>query len=167
VKNKFLIIKDYNDFENTHYPIGYVDTKEDAISMCERLNSYHEIAKKVLNEMSNYVKPIRNEDLGLEKVSDWPRWKAGISEKDITKEMRDERNSIKRNNEEIEKRNSIKIADREDRINKAKKYFIDNLKYSEEIISFIKKNFNGLGYYHSDYCYSEVVYIYEEIEKLV
>lgn len=66
------------------------------------------------------------------KATDIPKWKAGISENDITPEMRAERNEIIAKNDEIREQYMEHIHYRYEIANKFRKEFFVKLGYSED-----------------------------------
>jgi hypothetical protein len=144
--NMFVIFENYDEWESQPHAIGFADSKESADAVCTKLDSYHKTAKEVGEKAREFVKPIYDEDLGLESGENWPKWPAGIPQKDITVEMRAERDLIKFENDEKHKRNSVKTGDQRNRIEKAVVEFIDGLDYDEDLMKYIKRRISGTGY---------------------
>ena len=159
--NVFIIFKNFNDWDSEPYAIGFTDSKESAEAICSKLDSYHATAREVGEKAREVVKPIYDEDLGLESQENWPKWPSGIAQKDITDEMRAEREAIHKANKEKGERNSAKFAEQRARINSAVIEFVDGLDYDEDLMKYIKKHVKDGGWV--DFLNS---YSYEEVKKI-
>lgn len=102
----FVIFENGSDYEATPEAIGYAETEEQADKICYTLSYYYQQLLAFQAMLDFTLKKIRDEEMEFEKIMDWPRWPAGISESMITKEMRDERAEIQAKNEEIRNRKS-------------------------------------------------------------
>jgi hypothetical protein len=157
----FVIFENYDDYESQPYAIGFTDSRESADAVCAKLDSYLKIANEVGEKAREFVKLIYDEDLGLESGENWPKWPAGIHQKDITVEMREERDLIKKENDEKNKRNFVKTSDQRNRIENAVVEFIDGLDYDEDLMKYIKRKISGVGYFSWLLPYSN-----QEVKKL-
>ncbi len=110
----FLIFDNPTDWESYPQVIGYTKTEEDAKSyLANETKNYieaTELIAKLEDKRVAFIKtlPIVNFEERLVR----PRWQAGISEKNITLEMRKERNDIYVENLLIDDRNRIKMMER-------------------------------------------------------
>ena len=161
MKKIFIIFRNFDDYESQSYAIGFVDSKESAEAVCRKLDGYQRISKEAGERAIEIAKPFYDEELNLESPSNWPKWKEGISQKDITVEMRAERDAIKEKNKKIEDRNRIKSNERRERIENAVDEFINGLDYNEEIVEYVKKMVSKTGG-----CSYLLPYTYQEIKKL-
>lgn len=157
----FLIYVDYNDWDTESGQIGFVNSKEDAIAMCEKFGKFYETTREVSEEVQKKVKHLWEKDYDAEEGSDWPKWPAGIAKKDITVEMREERDSIKKENELISERNSKKYKEQRDGIINAVSTYINALDYDEETMKYIKEKIGDTGDF-----YSHLTYYFKKLNKL-
>lgn len=84
-------------------------TEEFAKEFCDNLNNIEKVAHKIYERISNELIEYEEElekDLKFLHTLDVPKWKAGIHMDEITKEMRDERNRIIKENERRLEENS-------------------------------------------------------------
>ncbi len=138
------------------YPIGYADSKEGAEIFIHEQNVIEkrafDLSRKIEQDMYNskeFEPPL------IPKII-YPKWKGGISENEITEEMRSEREAIRNQNKEIHLKN-LQIAtevrgkrneERSKRIDEVK----SNLEYkdynhlNDKIIEFLKKEIEKNGY---------------------
>lgn len=158
--NVFIILKNVDDWRYGPYAIGFTDSKESAEAICSKLDSYHTTAKEVGKKVREILKPIYDEELNLESQEIWPKWPAGIAQKDITHEMRAEREEIQKANKEKADRNSAKFAEHRARINSAVVEFINKLDYDADLMEYIRKHVEG-GWVDILNPYS-----YEEVKKI-
>lgn len=141
----YIIFRNFDDYDLRPYAIGFAESEDSASALCVKFDSYQETSKEVGERASEVAKPFWDEDLELESGSDWPRWRQGINQKDITVEMREERNSIQEENKRVGERNSVKTEDRNKRMKKAVSEFIDGLGYDEELMTYIRKMVEDTG----------------------
>lgn len=109
-KNKsiFTVKICYGEFEDYHEHIyGYVTTKLEAKTFIDRYDGYRKIALIIMDESDTYhsefIQTIQKEKY-IPRI-ERPKWKAGIHQKDITPEMRKERDEINAQNEKISSMN--------------------------------------------------------------
>ncbi len=109
-KTIYIVYENIADYESAPDPIGFVFTPEEAKNIVdEKTKVYVEV-----NEWANKLWDKRREFNALptndvfEKLLDNKKWPAGIGEKDITQEMRNERTKINLLNKAIEERNRVK-----------------------------------------------------------
>jgi hypothetical protein len=105
--------------------IGYAKSELEAQKSCEKLTKMYKVYQEVKEKAMALANTIEMEE--TEKTLDVPRWKAGIAQKDITAEMREERDSIR----------------------------AKNLKYDEDTMEYLRKYILGdrLDLYLSGYDY--------------
>lgn len=99
------------DYDISDYPIGFVEDEEIAKNLIIHLNKLNEIAKSILENLYNYVNNVIQPSVEKEEMEKFPvipKWPAGLSEKEITKEMRDERTNLSKLQIEIQERNRVK-----------------------------------------------------------
>jgi hypothetical protein len=132
----FIIRSITSDYEGSNGTVGWVETKEQAIEKAKHMNEVHELAEKYKNQVWDYrnriYDTIPKEE--LEQVPSYPKWPAGLAEKLITKEMRDERETIKQLQVEIGERNDIKYKKRNDEIERLTNEFQDSLNLTPEVL---------------------------------
>lgn len=107
MKKVFLIYKNYSDYESCPEVIGFKHTSLEAEDIVSKLKAEY---KKAYDFMWEVIYPAQKaydaaHETPHQVLEDIPRWPAGIAEKDITVEMRSERNEIKAKNEEKRKFN--------------------------------------------------------------
>ncbi len=106
--NEIFIIRSIPmDYESCPDNIGFVETEDLAIKKVNHLNDILQKAKNLREQIYEYESKIIRPSLppkGYEKTPDLPKWKSGISEKEITTEMREERIRIKQLQAEIMQR---------------------------------------------------------------
>jgi len=157
----YVIEANFSDYESCPSIVGWVETKELAENKTQEMNKNLEIAMEFNKEIWAYRNSLYNtiEKEQDEVVPSFPKWKAGIHMNEITKEMRDERNRIQKEAEEIMKRNSERDKRFRDKLDSKVKEFIDSLNINEDIMRNIDQP--GKGYYQDPNNYS-----WCEIEKL-
>lgn len=136
----FIIRSITSDYEGSDGTVGWVETKEQAIEKAKHMNKIHELAVKFNHEKWEYHSHLHNTlpKEELEDVPSYPKWPAGIAHRDITSEMRDERERIKQLQVQIGERNGVKNKKRHDEIERLTKEFVDCLNLSPEILEEMK-----------------------------
>lgn len=98
MKEVFIIFACHNDYEAVPYPIDFKLTEKEAKEEVKKLGAFEEEADRLRSVimapswgemMADSEKPV---------IKDIPKWPAGTGEKDITTEMRSERDRIKYEN---------------------------------------------------------------------
>ena len=106
----FIIRAISGDYDISNYTVGWVETKEQSIEKVKHMNEIRELAikmrTKIWEHRNSLYDIVPKED--SEESPSYPKWPAGIAQRDITKEMRDERNRIKQLQSEISERNMVK-----------------------------------------------------------
>ena len=152
----FLIYTQPEDHWEHGVLLGFTETEEEAIAVCARKKQIYDIYK----EVSKYVRENVGKDIveGETKSSiDVPKWKAGIAQKDITVEMRAERDAIHAQNEEINNYNSKIYREFREAREKAKSDYIDTLEYDEDTMKYLRKYIldSTYGVYLQGYTYEK------------
>ena len=157
----YVIEANFSDYESCPEIVGWVETKDLAEKKVQEMNKNLEIAKEYNDKIWDYRDSIRNtiEKEQNEIVPQFPKWKAGIHQNEITKEMRDERNRIQKEAEEVLKRNDERDRRFQDELDSEVKKFMVALNISEEIMKEIEQP--GRGWYQRP-----INYIWEEVNKL-
>lgn len=136
----FIIRAISSDYDVSPWAIGWVETKEQAIEMSKHMNEVRELTEKYRNKIWDYrlhlYDTVPREE--LEHIPSYPKWPAGIAQKDITPEMREERDRIKKLQDEIGVRNGVKNKKRHDEIEKLVQEFINGLNLSSEVLEELK-----------------------------
>ena len=136
MKTIFIIRAISSDYDVHDWPVGWVETEDEAIENTKHMNEVCELAEKYKSLIREYhlsiIDTTPKEE--MEKVPEYPRWPAGIPQKLITKEMRDERERIKKEAMEIQKRNDEKSKKFYDLINKSIREYKDTLNLSKNIL---------------------------------
>ena len=110
----FLIKRQNSDYDGHNTTITYRTSLEEADAYVKEMNEVYSQSLEVIkfyqekywskfHELKEFPKYAREEFLNT------PKWKSGINQSEVTTEMRDERNKIKKTNEEIEYRNGEKL----------------------------------------------------------
>jgi len=113
------------------YPIGFVDNEEEAEIFVHEQNVIekraYDISRKIEEDMfqSEEWKP------PLTPKIIYPKWKAGISESEITDEMRSEREAIRNQNKEIHLKNLQIAKEVRERKYKERIRIVEEIKPSE------------------------------------
>jgi len=132
----FIIRSITNDYDCENGIVGWVETKEQAIEKTNYMNEVHELAQKykekIWEHRQHLYDIVPKEE--TETEPSYPKWPAGIAQKDITQEMRDERERIKKLQSEIRERNNVKYEKRGTEISKLSQEFIDSLNLSPEVL---------------------------------
>lgn len=132
----FVIRAISSDYDISPWPVGWVETKEEAIEKAKHMNEVHELTVKYRDKIWDYRNSLYDTlpKEELEHIPSYPKWPAGIAQKDITKEMRDERDSIKKLQDEIGERNGVKNKKRHDEIERLTQEFVNSLNLSSEVL---------------------------------
>lgn len=108
----FLIYSNTSQYEESNIVLGFKMTEEAAKA---EIISLKESYKKAYTFAHETVYPFLREFTAKNPIVyipqiDIPRWPSGIKQTDITSEMLEERNSIKKKNQEILEKNSLLYA---------------------------------------------------------
>lgn len=142
--DKIFLVKDRpTGYEEESNILGFALSREEAQGVIAREINYYIDACVIVANLDR-LRACFEEGLGeskLEPLVEIPRWKAGIAEKDITNEMRDERNKLITKNEEIKARNSDVFKARYEAVwTYLKPKLIEELKGRENSMKYIAIN---------------------------
>jgi elongation factor P--beta-lysine ligase len=136
--DKIYIIESIpGDYDSDPSIIGYIEDKDIAKETVRKLNETLEKAKEWNEKISDYLINVINPSIPeeeREEVPEIPKWKAGISEKEITDEMRSERNRIKALQVEIGERNHEKYLKWKLQSDELQKEYIYSFNIDPEIL---------------------------------
>lgn len=138
--------------------LGYANSEQEAKADCEKRTKRYEIYKEVKEKINALVNAV-DETEGIEGHIAVPKWEQGMSEKDITVEMRAERNGINKQNEAINERNGIKYTATTNEQEKVREDYFNLLDYDEYTMKYLRKHILGgymSGLYLSGYEYETV-----------
>lgn len=165
MNNIFIINRvfyDSDDGNNKTTLIGYVLTEDLAIQKVADLNRLHELAVIIEDKLVKYLTEVIIPSLEVtqyEVIPQYPKWKDGIHQNEITVEMRDERNRIIKLQEEVTQRNNEKSRAKEEKVKKLKQDYIDSLHLCSEVLKVMGDE--------QGYEYNPIIgYKYEKIEEL-
>jgi hypothetical protein len=137
----YLIISNKIDSEGYPEPIGFVDTKEDAIFCINKLN----LINIEINSESDLLNKFRNDYILInpypnnsDKILDIPKWGSGLSGKMISDAMISERKTIIDHNEKIRIETRILIEKYQIKLNEACDKYIISRKLSKEVTDGVK-----------------------------
>ena len=99
----FIIFGKYDDWECCRFPITFRLTEGEAKKEVERLIEHQKQVKDAEKLIYQHYKKFNNElgEVIQGEYKERVKWPAGMNQKDITKDMRDERNAIDEYNEKI------------------------------------------------------------------
>lgn len=151
----YVIYENDSDYEGYPEPIGYALTEDKAKEMCDKLNGYLEVLKKVKEDLKELLAP--HYGLDFESSIEVPRWAAGLSATEITAEQRAERDEIMAKNELISARNKEKTKAAYDKRAEITTQTIDGLDCTDELREFIRTR---IDWTHTFHCYD-----YEKLDN--
>jgi hypothetical protein len=164
MKSIFIIFSKSNDWESCPNVCGFVSTKEEAENVVSELKKKLAEAKEWQIKLSDKTREFtsKNPPPEIRDLRPIKKWPAGIAVKDITVEMKKERDNNKAYNQMLLDKNSL-----------------DHKNYKKQIIDYLRELFNSipddiramfnsesfyLSYnYHLD---KNNPYFYEEVKKL-
>jgi hypothetical protein len=136
--------------EDDNTLLGYMTSEEKAIDKVAKLNQLHIEAVKIENKVEQYTNDVIYPSIPLcqaEDIPNYPRWKEGIHQNEITEEMRNERNRIIQIQKEIRERNYKLYQIRNEQIEKMKQDYIDSLNICSDVLkTWQTENENVLRY---------------------
>jgi len=152
----FIIRAISSDWDVDDWCVGWVETEELAKNKAKHKNEVLELSEKyktlIREHRSSLYDIVPQEE--TEEIPHYPKWAEvwvdelrlsefnkkpeGISQKDITKEMRDERNRIIQLQKEIGERNDVKYKKRQEKIDELSQKYIDSLNISSEVLDEMK-----------------------------
>lgn len=139
----YLIRAISGDYDIDNWIVGWVETPEKAVETCKHMNEIHELAVKyktlIRDFHSSVVKTTPQEE--METIPQYPRWPAGIPQNLITKEMRDERERIKKEASEVQERNEVKWKRYYEIIDKLVQEYKDSLNLHKEVLDEIETDY--------------------------
>ena len=141
--------------------LGYVTSEEVAIKKVARLNMLHKeatvLSEKISEQLFNIIEPsIAPEE--MEEYPQYPKWRPGIPQNEITEEMRAERDRIVQIQVEIRERHRQIESIRREKVEKLKQEYIDSLNISLDVLETMDAE-QG--------CSEVLRYGYEKIEELI
>jgi hypothetical protein len=154
----FLIVEHSSDYDSFPVPIGYTETEELAIEKVAHLIKVNNEVKSLRDQIYEYKKNVivpSIPKLELEIAPDYPRWKEGIHQSEITEEMRNERNTIKELQNDIRERNTVRSNMWHNLVNTMRSDYISSLNLDPEVLLGVNSDSHGVQGYD-----------YEKIEKL-
>ena len=137
----FLIEKNCSDWESVPEVIGFVLTEELAVEKTDHLNFLEKEVKSLISKVDEYRKNVIYLELPVPTYINspqYPKWMAGISQNDITPQMREERESIKKLQESNSKINSMLANEWDEKKKQMENKFIEELNVDPEILSHMK-----------------------------
>ncbi len=161
----FLITDNPSDFESSDSILGFTLTLDEAVNFVNVETERYKKASVIINELEvlreEFISSL--EEIITENVLDVPKWKDGLSEKDITQEMRNERTKILLKNEKIRKNNQNKFNEGSEIIKNYLSKEYEKMSIDDEIKKYIEIDF--LRYRLTEH-YKEPFFIVEPIEKI-
>jgi hypothetical protein len=139
---------------------GYVLSEESAKKLIVRLNELHKEAAALSEKITDHVFNVIQPSVPQEEYEDYPqypKWRPGISAKEITEKMRAERDRIIQLQAEVQERNHKKSCARQEQIEKLKQEYIVSLNISPEVMKTMEAEDGGN---------TVLRYEYEKIEEL-
>lgn len=140
--------------------IGYVTDEDKAIKKVDELNRLHEEAELLKNKIDIHVKEVLLPSLDpIEYISSPspPKWLPGISKKEITNEMREEREQIRALQIKASLINNERSHVFNLKIDSLKQDYIDSLHINPDILKIMEDEQN----YDSVSCYD-----YKKLEEM-
>jgi len=159
MKTVYVIFENDGDYDVDSEVIGFAYSEKSAKDICVHLDKCHKIVREIYDELTEHLKPVKSEDIGLEARVEVPRWTSGIAESSITEEMRSERDKIEKLNKEIAERNSKKLFAHNQKIIDAVSKYISEIDYGDEINGYIKTNVGvdgGISGFLLDHTFQEI-----------
>lgn len=138
MKSIFVIRAISSDYDVESWSWGWVETKEWAIDMVKHLDDVLKLAESFRSKIWEYRDRVIIPSVPVdetEPVPSYPKWRAGIPQSEITVEMRDERERIKKLASEIEKRNGEKHKKRWDEIERLTNEYKASLNIDPEVLN--------------------------------
>jgi len=147
METKYLISRnceqDFDNHEEYSQIVGYCDTKDEAIEAINHLNPHLVYLKDLIRTTREYKNNIIAPKFPLPEWTSsiqYPKWQAGLSELDITQEMRTERNDIKAKKDAEYAHYIAKIRLRSDAIDILYMEYVNSLAVSLETLQTLLDN---------------------------
>jgi hypothetical protein len=165
MNNIFIINRVFYDSDSDYNAatlIGYTVTEDLAIQKVADLNRLHKEVVLLNDKLKKHVLEVILPSIKEEEYEippQYPKWRDGIHQDEITVEMRAERNRIIKLQQEVLKRNNEKSHAKFEQIENLKQKYIDSLCISSDVLDVMIAE--------QQYKYNNVIcYKYEKIEEL-
>lgn len=140
----YLIVESFFDLEPHEYIHGFCFNEKEAQEAVEKIKSFNRevlsYKEELDNKIDNFNYPTPTPQ--LEEKYELPKWPSGLSQKDITSEMREEKEYYKRLNEEILERNKQKLKEVDKKIEDKRNDIIESFDCNENVKNFLKSGEN-------------------------
>jgi hypothetical protein len=163
----FLIRRKTSDYEGCDSIESFRNSKEEADLVVEDMNRIYFKSLEIIKIYDDEYWKKRHEleelpEFIMEVWEEIPKWKAGIHQKDITKEMREERDRIKKSNDEKNERNILKSKLMSDASKIYAEDYVLNVIKTEcidmRVFESVKKHADSYGFSYLNEYYSQQIY---------
>lgn len=146
--NEIFIIEVLSTDYDTHDEVvGFAVTEEEAISKVAENNDLYKkcisLDEAVSEKVSEYEK-VHKDDYPFELQKEYKKWPAGTGQKDITPEMRAERDAVIKENTFIRERNMANFVIAQNAVSKVKADFLEEVAVDKDVRDFYEKKYRNI-----------------------